>query len=135
MPVPVTDVWDAIARAERILPGQAAAEGQDDPRWQAIIAIADFLREQPDAIWPFILRWGSNTDEDLRSAVATCLLEHLLEYHFNLFFSQVEEAVRSNVLLADTFLKCWKLGQAKEEDNSKLFDRLQAECRKVRSQK
>jgi len=130
----VIDVWDAIESAERILPGQAAAEETRDPRWQAIIAIEDFVQEEPDAIWSFILRWGSNADEDLRTAVATCLLEHLLEYHFSRFFPRVEEAVRNNALLADTFSKCWKFGQAKEEGKAKLFDGLQAECRKGRSQ-
>jgi hypothetical protein len=127
-------VWDAIESAERILPGEAAAEETLDPRWQAIIAVGHFIQEEPDAIWSFILRWGSNADEDLRTAVATCLLEHLLDYHFSRFFPQVEEAVRSNALFADTFSKCWKFGQAKEEDNAKRFDDLQAECRKGRPQ-
>ena len=128
------DVWDAIASAERILPGEAAPEDTRDPRWQAIIAVGHFIQEEPDAIWSFILRWGSRPDEDLRTAVATCLLEHLLEYHFTRFFPQVEEVVRSNPMLADTFSRCWKLGQAKEEDNAKRFDGLQAECRRVRAQ-
>lgn len=127
-------VWDAIASAERILPGEAAAEETRDPRWQAIIAVGHFIQEEPDAIWSFILRWGSNADEDLRTAVATCLLEHLLDHHFSRFFPQIEEAVRSNALFADTFSKCWKFGQAKEEDNAKRFDGLQAECRKSRPQ-
>jgi len=130
--LPIADVWNAIARAERILPGKAAAEETYDPRWQAIIAIANFLQEEPDAIWSFIIRWGSSSDEDLRSAVATCLLEHLLQYHFDRFFPQIEEAVRDNALLADTFVKCWKFGQSEEEDNAKRFDLLQAECRKTR---
>jgi len=133
-PPKVIDVRDAIASAERILPGLATPEEARDPRWQAIIAIADFIQEEPDAIWSFILRWGSSVDEDLRTAIATCLLEHLLEHHFSHFFPQVEEAVRGNTLLADTFSKCWKVGLAKEEDNAKLFDRLQAECRKGRAQ-
>jgi hypothetical protein len=128
------DVWDAIASAERILPGEAAPEDTRDPRWQAIIAVGNFIQEEPDAIWSFILRWGISADEDLRDAVATCLLEHLLEYHFSRFFSQVEEAVRSNPMLADTFSRCWKFGQAKEEDNAKRFDGLQAECGKRRPQ-
>ena len=128
------DVWDAIASAECILPGEAAHEDTRDPRWQAIIAVGHFIQEEPDAIWSFILRWGNSSDEDLRTAVATCLLEHLLEYHFSRFFPQVEEAVRGNAVLADTFSRCWKLGQAKEEDNAKRFDGLQAECRKVRAQ-
>ena len=129
VPFKATDVRDAIERAERILPGQAAAEGESDPRWQAIVAIEDFIQEEPDAIWSFILRWGSNADEDLRTAVATCLLEHLLQHHFSRFFPRVEEAVRSNPLLADTFLKCWKFGQAKEERDAKRFDSLRAECK------
>jgi len=71
----------------------------------------------------------------LRTAVATCLLEHLLGHHFSRFFPRVEEATRSDALLADTFSKCWKFGQATEEGNAKRFDRLQAECRKARPQK
>lgn len=133
-PLTVIDVWDAIASAERILPGQAATEEESDPRWQAIIKVEAFIQEEPDAIWSFIFRWGNSPDEDLRSAIATCLLEHLLEHHFSRVFPQVEEAARSNPLLADTFLKCWKFGQAKEEENAKRFDGLQAECRRGRAQ-
>jgi|SRR5580704_8545964 hypothetical protein len=128
------DVWDAIASAERILPGEAAPEDTRDPRWQAIIAVGHFIQQEPDAIWSFILRWGISADEDLRDAVATCLLEHLLEYHFTRLFPQLEVAVRSNPMLADTFSRCWKFGQAKEEDNAKRFDGLQTECRKGRAQ-
>jgi hypothetical protein len=131
-PLDVIDVWGAIERAERILPGQAAAEGKNDPRWQAILVIEDFIPEEPDAVWSFILRWSSSADEDLRTAVATCLLEHLLGHHFSRFFPQVEEAARRDALLSDTFLRCWKVGQSKEEDNAKRFDDLQAKCRKAR---
>jgi hypothetical protein len=53
----------------------------------------------------------------------------LLQHHFSRFFPRVEEAVRSNPLLADTFLKCWKFGQAKEERDAKRFDSLRAECK------
>ena len=114
--------------------GGLPAEGRRDPRWQAIIAIEDFVQEEPDAVWSSILRWGNSADEELRSAIATCLLEHWLEHHFRRFFPRVEEAVRTNSMLADTFLKCWKFGQAKEEDSAKRFDGLRAECRKLRSQ-
>jgi hypothetical protein len=37
-------------------------------------------------------------------------------------------------LFADTFLKCWKCGQTREEDNARRFDDLRTECRKGRSQ-
>ena len=52
-------------------------------------------------------------------------------YSITTLTAQVEEAVRTNALFADTFLKCWKFGKAKEEDKAKRFDRLQTECRKV----
>jgi hypothetical protein len=126
----VTDVWDAIKAAEEILPGRAAAEGESDPRWQAIMNIEDFMQEDPDAIWPFILRWGVNDDEDLRAAIGVLLLEHLLEYHFVRFFPMVEEAARKSPLFADTFLKCWKLGQAEEEGNSERFEALRLACKR-----
>ena len=123
-------VWEAIEQAERILPGQAAPEGEMDPRWQAIIGIEEFMPEEPDAIWPFICRWGRHMDEDLRMAIATCLLEHLLQYHFDKFFPKVEEETRASLLFADTFSRCFKFDQSKEPGNSERFDRLQEECRK-----
>jgi hypothetical protein len=128
----VIDVSQAIERAERILPGQAAAEGESDPRWQAIMLIEDFIEEEPDSIWPFILRWGVNHDEDLRTAIGVLLLEDLLEHHFARFFPLVEEATRRNSNFANTFRKCWKLGQAAENGNAEAFDALQSQCRNVK---
>jgi hypothetical protein len=131
----VIDVGDAIKSAEQLLPGHAAPEGKSDPRWQAIMKIEDFVEEEPDTIWSFIVRWGNSTDKDLRTAVATLLLEHLLEYHFDRYFPQVEEAAQNDVLFADTFLRCWKLGQAAEAGNAELFEALKAECQGNRPQK
>jgi hypothetical protein len=98
-------VREAIKAAEQLLPGQAAPDGQVDPRWQAVIAIGEFVKQDPEAIWPFVLRWGSHSDEDLRNAIATCLLEHLLEYHFDLIFPRVEAAARNDAFFADTTKK------------------------------
>ncbi len=91
--------WEAIAEVEATLPGEAAPDGEVDPRWQGLIRIADFIQDQPDAVWEFILRWGSHQDKDLRAAVATTLLEHLLERHFGIFFPKVETAVQNNVFV------------------------------------
>jgi hypothetical protein len=125
-------VWETIAEAEAILPGQAAPDGEDDPRWQAIIKIAEFIQEEPEAVWVFILRWGGHNDEDLRAAIATMLLEHLLEYHFADFFPRVTIAVQENALFGDTFRRCWKLGQSNEGGNAEHFERLRKECRIVK---
>ena len=118
------DVHQAIAAAEAVLPGHAAPDGEEDPRWQAMIAIADFLADEPEPICGFILRWGSHPDADLQSAVASCLLEHLLELHFTQFFPEVEAQVHRNAVFADTFSRCWKFGQADEAPNSSRFDAL-----------
>ena len=122
-------VQEALAAAEQLLPGEPAPEGEKDPRWQAVIKVGYFVEEDPEAIWPFVLKWGSHPDEDVRSAIATCLLEHLLEYHFDLLFPRVEATAKSNIWFAETTRQCWKLGQAEEPENARRFDRLISEIR------
>ena len=119
-------VQEAIEAAERILPGEVAPDRQEDPRWQAIMLIEDFVEDEPEAILPFVLKWGVNESEDLRSAIACLLLENLLKFHFELIFPRVQEAAIANPLFADTFLKSWRLGQAKEEPHSTRFDALRS---------
>ena len=118
------DVHHSIRNAEAILPGTEAPEGAEDPRWQAIIGVAEFIQSSPEEVWTFIARWGNHEDEDLRAAIATCLLEHLLESHFDLVFARVEHAVRSDRLFADTLSKCWKFGEARRSENSEKIDQL-----------
>jgi hypothetical protein len=100
-----------------------------DPRWQAIIAIGQYTESEPEAVWCFIRQWGGNAQEDLRNAVATCLLEHLLEYHFAEYFPRVEQLARSDHLFADTVGRCWQFGKAEDPDN---WRRLQALLESVR---
>jgi hypothetical protein len=117
-------VQDAIAAAESVLPGHAAPKGESDPRWQAISAVGEFVETDPEAVWSFVTRWGSSPDEDLRMAVATCVLEHLLEYHFDVFISRVEQAARADRRFGDTVTNCWKFGQSEGLDRAARFDRL-----------
>ena len=117
-------VNEAIRRAEAVLPGRPAADDQIDPRWQAIIAVGEFIQTEPEAVWRFVERWAKHPNGDLRMAIATCLLEHLLEHHFALLFPRVERQVSRSTRFADTFSHCWKLGQAKTPRNAARFDRL-----------
>ena len=91
--------------------------------------IEDFVEKEPAAIMPFVLKWGSHEEEDLRSAIACLLLEDLLKFHFETIFPQVELAALSNSLFADTFLKSWKLGQSEEPENSIRFDSLRSKLK------
>ena len=117
---------ELIRDAEAILPGTPAPEGSDDPRWQGIIAIGEYIETHPEEIWPFVARWGTSTQPDLRDAIATCLLEHLMEHHFEVIFPRVEQLSKTDRMFADTFLRCWKLGQAELSENAKRFDRLRS---------
>jgi hypothetical protein len=118
-------VRQAIRDANACLPGEPAAEGQD-PRWQAIIAVGEYVESEPERVWGFIRHWGGHPQEDLRAAIATCLLEHLLEHHFATFFARVEKAALADPLFGDTFLRCWRLGQAEGPGNAERFDALTA---------
>lgn len=92
-------------------------------------------RVHPDAprgILEFRSEWGSHEDEDLRAAIATCLLEHLLEHHFDTIFPPVEKAAKENQLFEDMFCGCRKFGQSEVQKNAERFDRLQKKCRLAR---
>jgi hypothetical protein len=52
-------------------------------RWQAAIAAEELIYEgRPQDAWFVVKKYGSSENEDVRTAIATCVLEHLLEYHF-----------------------------------------------------
>ena len=91
---------------------------------------SEIVAEEPEALGPFVLKWGSHEDEDLRTAIATCLLEHLLEYHFDLLLRRVETAARSNSWFANMITLCWKFGEAEEPTHAARFDLLRTEIRK-----
>ena len=118
----------AIRHAERVLPGKVAPDDQSDPRWQAILRIEDHIEQHPEEVWLFTRKWGVHANADLRTAVATCLLEHLLEYHFLRIFPLVSETSRKSPRFADTLSRCWALGEARKPEHLK---RLRALAKEV----
>jgi hypothetical protein len=120
------NITTAINEADAVLPGRAAEEGDEDPRWQAIIRIGAFIPTHPEEVWAFVERWGPSEDEDLRAAIGTCLLEHLLEHHFDSIFPRVERKVLEGPLFAETFAICHKFGQSLRPTNSERWDALRA---------
>ncbi len=124
-------VTETIDYANSLLPGMPAEEGHDDPRWQAVIEVGNFIETDPEPVWQFVQQWGNCPQEDVRDAIACCLLEHLLEHHFDLIFPRVEQAVKEDPLFADTFSRCWKAGQSDVTSNSERFDQLKTWCEKA----
>ncbi len=118
-----TSIQRALARAERLLPGKPLYPA--DPRWRAMLDINnEFIKTHPEEIWPFVLRWGKHPQTDLRDAIACCLLEHLLEHHFNLLFPRVREAANKSPRFADTLRRCYWMGEAAWPSNAATLDRI-----------
>jgi hypothetical protein len=113
----VTSVEKSIALADSLLPGVPAPEGEIDERWQAIIGIGEFIATDPEPIWEFIVRWGVNDSDDVRAAIATVLLEHMLEHHFDTFFTRIESLAVDDANFADTLSMCWAFGESKSPQN------------------
>ena len=124
----MVSVQAAIAQANAVLPPSAARDGELDLRWQAIIGVGEFVASDPLEVWEFTRRWAAIEDDDLRSALATCLLEHLLEHHFSEMFPRVSDAAASDPGVAALVTKCWALGAAAEPYNVRRFEVLKAEC-------
>ena len=98
----------------------------EDTRWQAAIALGEYCEDAPKVIWPLTVKWGSCENEDVRTAIATCVLEHILEYHFAVYFPKAALIIRGgNKLFADTLSGCWKFGQAKLPQNAKRLERFE----------
>ncbi len=109
-----------IRRLEALLESPAR-----DQRWEAAAQLTDFATSKPYLVWPIVVRLGSSADEDLRQAVATCILEHVLEHYFVKYFPLLEKEIeRGNPNLRDTLKLSWKLGQAETPENAKRWDKL-----------
>lgn len=100
------NIDQAIAHADAILPGTPVDDGED-PRWQAIIEVGAYVESNPEEVWQFVLRWGCHEQEDLRDAIACCLLEHLLEAHHEIIARRADEAAKADPLFADMARRCW----------------------------
>ena len=111
------------ARATRL--ARRMELGDETERWNAAAELGELVFEAPEQAWSAVLHLGSSPNEDIRAAIATCVLEHLLEHYFDIFFPRLEAAVDAgNEWLADTLRLSWKLGQAQEPSKAARWDAL-----------
>lgn len=109
----------AAARGKRDAASLARARGwighaNNDVRWQALIAVGEWIETDPDVVWEVVVEHGQSEDEDMRAGVATVLLEHLLEDHFDAYFPRVRRRIEGRAhRLADTLSRCSAFGEAK----------------------
>ncbi len=122
-------VQEAISAAEALLPGAPAPDGELDARWQAIIEVSEYIPANPDEVWAFASRWGGSSDPDVRAAIATCVIEHLLEEHFDAIFPKVAQQARADSNFARTVRMCWRLGQVEMPKNAARLEALLEQLR------
>lgn len=123
----------AIAIAESILPGKKAPPGQIDLRWQAVILVGAYIETHPVEVCDFAIRWLKHRSRDLQSAINCCLIEHLLEYHFDLLFPRIRGAALKDPKVAEHFYPYspyFQFGQAELPKNVARLKRLASELRK-----
>jgi hypothetical protein len=116
---------------------ESGLSSQDEKvRWNAAVAAGELIAVRPLDVWSIVKKYGSIDNPDLRTAVATCILEHLLEHHFDDFFPLLDREIESgNHLLGETFSQCWKFGQSELPQNSLLWDKLQRNIADSREKK
>jgi hypothetical protein len=115
--------------ALRIDIDEGLASSNEAERWDMAAMLALHVEASPEEVWAIVARWGCSDEPDTRMAMATCVLEHLLEHHFELIFPRVEALALADARFADTFSSCWKFGQNKEVANSARFEALLARLR------
>ena len=111
--------YSEVRRAERLL-----ASADEKERWTGAELLGEFAEPAPELVWPIVSCFGCSESEDIRSAVATCILEHILEYHFERYFPETERLARGDVRFADTVSRCWAFGETELPHNRTRFDAL-----------
>lgn len=92
---------------------QLIGDENNDCRWQAAIVVGESVELNPDGVWQVICKFGESRDEDMRDAVATVLLEHLLEHRFDECFARLKSRIEGGSRrLVDTLRRCWAFGEA-----------------------
>jgi len=92
-------------------------------RWQALLMLGQHAKRHPDEIWPSVLKWGTVQNRDIRQGVACCILEHVLEHHFDPYFDRALSHIAcGHRRFAYTLAYCWRFGQAESPVNAQRFD-------------
>ena len=125
----------AISRAESLLPGRPAKRGKRDPRWLAISRVGKFIESHPQEVCDFAIRWMKRgRGFDLPAALHCCLVEHLLEHHFDVVLPIFRQAALTNARVAEYFYPYspnFKFGQAELPKNVARQKRLARELERV----
>lgn len=107
----------------------AALESGDESRiWKAAEQLGELAETEPRKIWSLVEKHGSSQNPEVRQAIATCVLEHVLQFHFDEYFSRVEQLINGgNSNFADTFRLCWKFDESWTNDDKRRWNALRSQ--------
>lgn len=106
---------DAGAPPERYLAlaRLLVADSDNDCRWQALIVVGEAVETSPEAVWGVAREHMESDDEDMQAGVATVLLEHLLEHHFDWTLGRLRHEIKGgSAALAGVLALCSPFGAA-----------------------
>lgn len=85
------------------------SDGDSDCRWQAAIVIGLHIETRAEEVWQITAAAGCSEDADVRAAVATCLLEHLIE-HDRRYLDRAQQLASRDARFRETLASSWHDG-------------------------
>lgn len=76
-------------------------------RWQAMIVVGEYIKSQPERVWRIVEEYGAHRSADMRAAVATVLLEHLIDVNPSRYRPRAEALAARSSRFAHTLRTCW----------------------------
>lgn len=114
---------DSIRDLEEIK--RQLASGDRVKRRKAAVDLAEHAENFPELVWPLVVKYGSSKDGNLRVAIATCVLDRVLQFHFDEYFPKAEELVlEGNPEFREALNCCWKYGLSEDELNASRWEKL-----------
>ncbi len=93
---------DYFDLAQRII-----SDTDNNCRWVSLHVVSELIETQPDLVWKIVSQYGDSKDDDMRTAIAVILLEHLLDYDFDKYFPKVKKEIqRGRLRFIDTLSLC-----------------------------
>ncbi len=83
------------------------SDSDNNCRWQSLTVISELIETQPELVWEVVSKFGDSNNKDMRMAIACVLLEHLIDYDFDTYFTKVSELIhRGRYGFIDTLEFC-----------------------------
>jgi hypothetical protein len=83
------------------------SDSDNNCRWQSLIVISELVEAQPELVWEVVSKFGNSNDTDMRMAIACLLLEHLIDYDFDTYFTKVRALIhKGRHKFIDTLESC-----------------------------